>query len=59
MKIIDILIKISKNELKNGTKIKMLGKIYIYKDGYLTVDTKIFKEFYISQRLLNDDAEII
>ena len=59
MKIIDILVKISNNELEEGTKIKMLGKIYEYKNGYLTLDTKIMKELYISQRLLNDDAEVI
>ena len=59
MKIIDILVKISNNELEEGTKIKMLDKIYEYKNGYLTLDTKIMKELYISQCLLNDDAEII
>lgn len=59
MKIIDILIKISKNEIKEGTKIKMLGKIYKYKEGYLALDSDEVRPFYVSQRLLNDDAEIV
>ena len=59
MKVIDLLDKIANNELEENTKIKMLGSNYVYKNGYLTVDTKIMKEFYISQRLLNDNVEII
>lgn len=61
IKIIDLFIKIKNNEIKQGTKFKMLGHIYIYNNGYIakTDANETIGDFYISQRMLNDEVEII
>lgn len=61
IKIIDLFIKIKNNEIKQGTKFKMLGHIYIYNNGYIakTDANETIGNFYISQRMLNDEVEII
>lgn len=61
IKIIDLFIKIKNNEIKQGTKFKMLGHVYIYNNGYIakTDANETIGNFYISQRMLNDEVEII
>ena len=61
MKVIDLLNKIENNEIKQGTKFKINGCVYIYNNGYISNDdtNKTMETFYISQRLLNDEVEII
>lgn len=61
MKVIDLLNKIANNEIKQGTKFKIDGCAYIYNNGYIAKDdgNKTMEIFYISQRLLNDEIEII
>ena len=61
IKIIDLLNKITKDEIKQGTKFKMFCCEYIYDNGYIakTDANKTIEEFYISQRMLNDEVEII
>jgi len=61
MKVIDLLNKIAKNEIKQGTKFEIDGCGYIYNNGYIAKDdgNKTMETFYISQRLLNDEVEIL
>lgn len=60
MKLIDILVMISKGELKEGTKIKYNGTIYKCKDGNV-FDPKsgVGLLEYIYEENLNDELELI
>ena len=61
MKVIDLLNKIANNEIKQGTKFRINGIEYIYNNGYIAKNdkNKTMENFYISQRLLNDNVEIL
>lgn len=61
MKIIDLLNKIAKGEIKQGAKFEMFCNNYIYNNGYIakTDGNKTIENFYISQRMLNDEIETI
>lgn len=61
IKVKDLIIKIANNEIEQGTKFKIHGYDYIYNNGYIAKadKNKTLERFCISQRLLNEEVEII